>query len=199
MHNLKLAIIAGASGFGLSLLVALVSGVRLPMLLIRPLIFGAVFFALGAGVIYLYRRFLDIVPGQYEDRGQNVDISVDDSEMMIDEDGTAMDFTGFADVGMPHESDDFHEEGIDAPSTFRQNGRGLEQNSTLGYTEDKQGSREPFKSMGFDVVDEGGETFQSIPSAGGRKVYAKVPEMDKVINTDPKKLASTVQNLLSDE
>jgi hypothetical protein len=196
MDNLKPAIITGVCGFVLSLLITLVSGIRLPMLLVRPLIFGAVFFALGAGVIYLFQRFFDALPS--DNFGQNVDISVDDDDTgMTDKD---MDFAGFADVGMPLESDGPNEQGIvNTESESSQNGRGLAQNSTLGYNEDKQGSNGSFKPMNFDAVDESEETPWSAPSAGGRKVYTRVPEMDKIVNAAPKKLASTIQNLLSDE
>jgi hypothetical protein len=198
MDNLRPAIIAGVCGFVLSLLITLVSGIRLPMLLVRPLIFGAVFFALGAGVIYLFQRFFDALPR--DNFGQNVDISVDDDG--TDETDMGMDFASFADVGTLHESDDFNEQGIvDIESEPGQNRRGLEQNSTLGYTEDKQSSNDSFEPMRFDVADENEETPRSAPppSAGGRKVYARVPEMDKIVNAAPKKLASTIQNLLSDE
>jgi hypothetical protein len=195
MDNLKPAIITGVCGFVLSLLITLVSGVRLPMLLVRPLIFGAVFFAFGAGVIYLYQRFFDVLPR--DNFGQNVDLSVDD-----DETDTDMDFAGFADVGMPLESDDPNEQGIiNTESESGQNGRGLAQNSTLDYNEDKQGSNGSFKPMQFDAVDESEETPRSAPPplVSGRKVYTRVPEMDKIVNAAPKKLASTIQNLLSDE
>jgi hypothetical protein len=198
MNNLKPAIIAGVGGFGLSLLIALVSGVRLPDLLIRPLIFGGIFFGFGAGALYLYRRFLSEISEEHNTLGQNVNISVDDDDakMMIGTDGTDMDFTGFAEVNMPQDHDDYGEqEGNDTESGFSQNEQGLEQNSTLGYTENNHDANNAFKPMDFDVLSQ--STGKELDRE--QKVYARVPEMEKVVNADPKKLASTVQNLLSDE
>jgi hypothetical protein len=200
MDDIKQAIIAGGCGFGISFLVALGSGVRLPMLLVRPLIFGIIFFALGAGAMYLYRRFLAGETGKQNKTGQNVDISLDDndSKMILGDD---TEFTGFAGPGLSFKTDEGDEQGEE--SGFHQNREGLEQNSTIGYTENEYNASSSFKPMSFDVVnkntDNEGSRFVASPLAGEQKAYARVPELDKMAKTDPKKLASTVQNLLSDE
>jgi hypothetical protein len=200
---LKLAVIVGVAGLGLSLLVALASGVRFPELLIRPLAFGGVFFGLGVGTLYLYRRYL-ASPGEYDGLGQNVDISLDDDEkMMIGEDGDTINLTGFEETDGSRGSGDFNEDEIVSGSGLGQNTQGLEQNSVLGYTGNGHDLGESFKPMDFNILNQntGQETPQSVApsSAGGQKVYAKVAEMESVVNADPKKLARTVENLLSDE
>jgi hypothetical protein len=214
MNSLKPAVIAGALGFGLSLLVALVSGVRGPMLLLRPLIFGGVFLAFGAVVLYLYRRFLVVLPGEHGETGNNVDISIDDDDndddddagMMVGEADALMDYTGFSEVNTPSQNEvsDGLEGGDAASGTadaFHQDTKGLEQNSAISYTNEKD-TNYAFMPMDFyDLKGDADEMSQSVvpPYAGTRKVYARVPEKGGLANTDPKKLASTVQDLLSDE
>jgi hypothetical protein len=205
MNYLKPAIVTGVCGLSLSLLLSLMSRARLPELLIRPLIFGGIFFGLGAGALYLYRRFLLTVSEENGIPGQKVDIAVDDDDakMVIGEADTGMDFAGFAEVDMPSGNDNSSEQEIgNTGSGFRQNAQGVEQNSTLGYTENGFDSSGSFTPMNFDDLGESVEEERPhsaiLPSAEGRKVYARVPEMEKVVNADPKKLASTVQDLLSD-
>jgi hypothetical protein len=202
MNNWKPAIIAGVSGFGLSLLITLANGVRLPDMLIRPLLFGGIFFAFAIGSVYLYRRFLSVMP---EDaRGQNVDISVDDdTRMIINADEPDMNFTGFEDANMPQGNESRDPENGGGGRDFTQNKQGLEQNSTLGYTDGGDGLTNSFKHMDFNILSQntGQASSQSVAPLPdrGQKIYAKVPGMEKIANADPKKLASTVQDLLSDE
>jgi hypothetical protein len=210
MEKYKPAIISGVCGFGLSLLVALVSGVRPPALLLRPLIFGGVFFFLGMGTLILFRRFL-AVPSEHGALGSNVDISLDDdnAEMMSDGDGnyaegefsgsTGMDDSYQNDIpGKEHDKDETNGPG--------QDGKGLEQNSRIGYTDDGENKDGSFKLMDFNVMNDSTvDAFEKAslpvepPFAGNRKVYAKVSDSEKIANADPKKLASTVQGLLLDE
>jgi hypothetical protein len=206
MEKYRPAIISGVCGFGLSLLVALVSGARLPALLLRPLIFGGVFFFLGMGTLILFRRFL-AVPS--EAPGSNVDISLDDgdADMMIDGTNAEHEFSGFAGMDDAYQNDVFGEErDKNAVNGIGQDGKGLEQNSTIGYTGDGENRDGSFKLMDFNVMNDSDVDALSKaslpvepPFAGNRKVYAKVSDSDKIADADPKKLASTVQSLLLDE
>jgi hypothetical protein len=184
MEKYKPAIIASGCAFALSLAIALMSGVGLPALVLRPLIFGAGFFLFGSGVSLLFRRFLVTGPGETGAVGGNVDIFVNDDE---ENDFGAEDFgTG-------------------------QDGEGLEQNAAVGYTGDGEDIDNSFKPMDFNilnenaVVDANADTFEGMsqsvdpPLAGTRKVYARVPEADSIVNADPKKLAGAIQNLLLDD
>ena len=58
MFNLKYSAIFAITAFILSLLIGLISRASMPMLIIRPLVFAAVFFAVSAGVKILLDRFL---------------------------------------------------------------------------------------------------------------------------------------------
>jgi hypothetical protein len=206
MDKLKPAVTAGVAGFGFSLLVALVSGVRFPALLIRPLVFGGIFFGLGVAVLYLCRQFL-MSSGDGDGLGRNVDISLgddNDEKMIIGEDGGDMNLADFEDMNGALDSDDFSEDGNAADgSGLGENMQGLEQNSALGYTGKGHDLGESFKPMDFNILSRNTDQEPSRPiaplSAGGQKVYARVPEMENVVNADPKKLARTVENLLSDE
>jgi hypothetical protein len=75
---------AGAAGFILSFLAALISGAGFPALILRPLFFGAVFFALAGGIWALVNKFfpelLDISPEEDESPGSRVDITVEDGQ-----------------------------------------------------------------------------------------------------------------------
>ncbi|MDR1468867.1 MAG: hypothetical protein LBT00_06200 [Spirochaetaceae bacterium] len=179
MEKYKPAIIAGGCACVLSLLIALVSGIGLPALVLRPLIFGAGFFLFGVGATLLFRRFLATDPKR-TGVGGNVDVSVDDEDDL-----------GIRNVGVG------------------QGGEGLEQNSTVGYTGGGEGIDGSFKPMDFNILNESVDTnvdaveemLRSVdpPPAGNRKGYARVPEADSIANADPKKLAGAIQNLLLDE
>jgi hypothetical protein len=88
--NVKWGGIAAGLGFIVSLVVGVLSGAGFPLLLIRALVFGAVFFALGGGVWILINTFIPelLFPENDEadssDDGQSpgskVDISVDDGQ-----------------------------------------------------------------------------------------------------------------------
>lgn len=85
MFNLKWSVLSAALGFVLSLLLSLVSGAGI-FSLIRALIFGAVFFAVGSLLYWMVKRFLPELlnpedtdaPGL--DIGSRVDISLDDGD-----------------------------------------------------------------------------------------------------------------------
>jgi hypothetical protein len=180
MEKYRPAIIAGGCAFALSLLIALVSGIGLPALALRPLIFGVGFFLFGSGVSLLFRRFLITGPGETGAMGSNVDVSVDDD----DEDGLMM--------GGPD---------------FSQDGEGLEQNTAASYTGDGDDIDGSFKPTDFNILNENADTdtLEEMPRpvdppfAENRNVYARVPEANSVANADPKKLAGTIQSLLLDD
>ena len=92
MFNLKWGIILGSIGFVLSLLVGIISGASFPLVLIRPLIFTAVFFVLGLGLWLLINHFLPELlfsdPEGVSERdfagenpGSRVNISLGDDEL----------------------------------------------------------------------------------------------------------------------
>jgi hypothetical protein len=182
MEKYKPAIIAGCCAFVLSLLVALVSGVRLPALALRSLIFGVGFFLFGLGAMFLFKRFLGVT-GERNAPGSNVDISVDDDN----EDDLGLDNLGFG-----------------------EDREGLEQNLMAGYTGGGGDIDGSFKPMDFNVLDKNvvgadASAFEEPPRpvapspAENQRAYARVPEADSVANADPKKLAGTIQSLLLDE
>jgi hypothetical protein len=86
--NLKWSGAAGGFGFVVSLLVGILSGAGFPLLLIRALAFGLLFFALGAGAWIAINNFVPelLFPGEGEDDsagggqipGSRVDISLGD-------------------------------------------------------------------------------------------------------------------------
>ncbi|MDR1278855.1 MAG: hypothetical protein LBK02_08895 [Treponema sp.] len=87
MFNIKWSAIAGGFGLALSLLVGIISGAGFPMVLIRALVFGLVFFVL-AGLVWLlinncipellYSRNED--EGSGKAPGSRVDISLGDEQ-----------------------------------------------------------------------------------------------------------------------
>ncbi|GHV56486.1 hypothetical protein AGMMS49579_21100 [Spirochaetia bacterium] len=99
MINLKVSGIAAMAGFILSLLVGIASGGRVPVSLLRALLFSMVFFGLSCGIWVLINRFLPelLSPGAAagednfipEEDGSHVDISVDDGDDTIPEEDSA--------------------------------------------------------------------------------------------------------------
>jgi hypothetical protein len=182
MEKYRPAIIAGGGAFALSLLVALVSGVGAPALVLRPLIFGAGFFLFGLGAALLFRKFLAAGLEETGKVGGGVDVSVDD--------------------------DDAGGLGIGAFG-FGEDGQGVEQNTAMPYTGNEEGIGDSFKPMDFNVLNEPSDaradTFENMPRpvdpplAGNQTVFARVPEADSVANADPQKLAGTIQSLLLDD
>jgi hypothetical protein len=84
MFNPRISGIFAGAGFILSFLVGLVTGAHFPLILIRALIFAAVFFALasaayGAAQLYLPELFADD-SGDSSPLGGQVDISVGDED-----------------------------------------------------------------------------------------------------------------------
>jgi len=83
LFNFKTSGFAAGAAFVLSLVIGLISGVDFPLLLIRPLIFAAAFFALSCLVFWLLAQFLPEMLGEQDDDpglsvpGSQVDISLD--------------------------------------------------------------------------------------------------------------------------
>jgi hypothetical protein len=178
MEKYKPAVIAGGCAFALSLLIALMSRVGFPALVLRPLIFGAGFFLFGLGTMILFRRFLATGQGEVGTAGGKVDIFVDD------DDGDGL---------------------IRGDPGFSLDGEGLEQNPMVGYAGDGRDIDGSFKPVDFNIVDKNADTLEEMPLsvdppfAGNRKVYARVPEANSVANADPQKLAGAIQSLLLDD
>jgi hypothetical protein len=154
VFNLKWCAAAGIGGFLLSFLVALASGAGFPALLVRPLFFGAVFFALAGGIWLLVSRFVPelLLPGEDADGdapGSRVDISVGDRAAGAlpsagpDEDvddiakllsgGSGRSAAGGGGTGNVPPGED---------RAGRGNSPGLDQNGEGGYTEKERGARE---------------------------------------------------------
>jgi hypothetical protein len=204
MGMYKTALITGAGGFCLSLLIALMSRVRLPMLLLRPLLFGVIFCLIGGGAFFLYRRFLaGFSENEQNAYGNNVDISVDDgdTDMMVSRGGSDLDLAGFVETDRPDFSDE--QGNVVAANSFMHHAQGLEQNQRTVYTNGGEGIDSSFRPMEFrglntDAFSEASYT-KDIPSRGNRKVLARVSEADNIADADPKKLANVVQDLLLDK
>ena len=87
MYNLRINGILAAIAFILSLLIGLFSRATMPMLIIRPLIFAALFFALSTLAKILVSRFLpelleeDVDDFSLQQPGSRVDITEEDSQI----------------------------------------------------------------------------------------------------------------------
>ena len=86
MFNFRWGIISGAAAFALSIGIGLTSGANIAHLLIRALIFGAVFFGFGFGVWILINSFIpELLQENYGDEeggaappGSRINITLDD-------------------------------------------------------------------------------------------------------------------------
>jgi hypothetical protein len=135
LFNLRLSGIAGALAFIISLLLGIISGTRIPVVLLRALIFAVVFAVLSGGIYVLISLYLpdllsppDAGSGGFRDAlGSNVDISVDDAG----EDGLSAGYFRGGDENLTEfgENQDLSNENIDTLS-----GDGLDQNGEEGYT-----------------------------------------------------------------
>ena len=86
MFNLKINGIFAGTAFILSFLIGLISRTTMPMLLVRPLIFGVLFFAISTLVKMLISRFLpELLENDVDEDlfmpGSRVDITEDDSQI----------------------------------------------------------------------------------------------------------------------
>jgi hypothetical protein len=106
MFNPKISGIFAGAGFVLSFLVGLFTGAQFPLLLIRALIFAAVFFALSGaiyGAIQLYLPdLLALNSREIPALGGQVDISIGDDEGSVE--GISLES-----VGLGEEADEFSE------------------------------------------------------------------------------------------
>ena len=97
MFNFKISGIAAAAAFILSFLIGLISHSIMPMLLVRPLIFAAVFFGISAFIHILVSHFLpELLEGSAPGSGPEI---LSGSQINIvegDSDGTAMDYSSGA-------------------------------------------------------------------------------------------------------
>lgn len=107
MINPKNIGISAAIGFFLSFFIGLFSDVRFSHVLLRALIFGAVFAVLCVGISFLYHRFLSVdsssfgsdgEPSVQKSAGGIVNIVVDDSE--LPDDGMTPKFTVLDNSGL---------------------------------------------------------------------------------------------------
>ena len=95
MINLKLSVILGCSGMVLSLLTGLLSGAGFPLIFVRAILFGLVFFGFGCGIWILINNFIPEVmfseaSAEAESEifdaqpGSRVNITLDDSKVLSD-------------------------------------------------------------------------------------------------------------------
>jgi hypothetical protein len=132
MFNPKLSGIAAGIGFILSFLLGIITGAGLPLLLIRALIFAALFFTLvsiGYGAISMYLPELLDNSGELPGLGSHVDISIGDDG---DQDsGITLETGGFGD-GLNEFTENPGDSGENRDSLPENT---LDQNSEDGYTE----------------------------------------------------------------
>lgn len=132
MFNPKLSGIAAGIGFILSFLLGIITGAGLPLLLIRAVIFAALFFVLvsiGYGAISIYLPELLSNSVEEPGFGSQVDISIGDDEGQ--DSGISLEAESFGDglnefTGNPDDSDENRDS---LP------GNTLDQKSEDGYTE----------------------------------------------------------------
>jgi hypothetical protein len=155
MFDPKLSGIAGIIAFILSSLVGFISGVGLPWLLIRALIFGGAFFVLAGCAYWLVTQFLPELLDQGEEEagldagspGSRVDISVSDegdtgAGMSPGEDGISpgMDASlGLTDLVGSGSSPDANADPL--------SGNGLDQKAQDGYTKEGAVDEGPVKAF----------------------------------------------------
>jgi hypothetical protein len=162
MFNPKLSGIAAGIGFILSFLLGIITGAGLPLLLIRALIFAALFFALvsvGYGAISMYLP--ELLDNSLEEPGlgSQVDISIGDDG---DQDsGISLETGGLGD-GLNEFTENPGDSGENRDSLP---GNTLDQNSEDGYTEKRSLEDAPrplpaalptelnFSAGGIDSVD----------------------------------------------
>ena len=143
MFKAKISGMAAGAGFILSLLLGIITGASFPLLLIRALVFAAVFFALVSAGYWAIAMYLpDLVdavldnPGEAPTLGARVDISVGDD--------TVPDAAGFGDIDINPdislEAGDFEfmenpgETGNSGENRPSLRGNTLDQNDESGYT-----------------------------------------------------------------
>jgi hypothetical protein len=78
LFNVKLSGIAGALAFAVSFLLGIISGTRIPVVLLRALIFAVVFMVLSGGIYVLISMYLPDLLSPPDSPGSHVDISVED-------------------------------------------------------------------------------------------------------------------------
>jgi hypothetical protein len=133
--NIRLSGIAGALAFILSLLLGIISGTRIPVVLLRALIFAAAFAVLSGGIYVLISLYLpdllthrdNSLGGIQDSPGSNVDISVDDA----DEEGLS---TGYFQDGDEKTTEFGENQGLSDENLDTLSGDGLDQNGEDGYT-----------------------------------------------------------------
>jgi hypothetical protein len=176
LFNLKWSAIAGGTGLAVSLLVGIVSGAGFPMLLIRALILGAVFFVLGSLIWMVINNFIPelISPGAYEEDsgaprpGSRVDISLGDAQ----ESALPEMFRG---SGSGEEVGDIAD--LLSGKNIPPNNPGMDQNKEEGYTQKGGGefqSEAGETSAGPDAV--------SLAGFGGEDVLPDLESMREAFN-----------------
>jgi hypothetical protein len=104
MNSIKLSAMAGVTGFALSFLIALFSRVRLPVLLLRSVLFGAIFFIVSGVSNLLVRRFLSELLSDTPDGpddglpASGVDITVDDEGGLLFDDEAGLEEAGLGEM-----------------------------------------------------------------------------------------------------
>lgn len=102
MFNLRICAVAAGIAFILSFLIGIISGVSMPLLLLRPFLLAAAFFLLTAVIYFLARNFLPELLNM--DSHADVPVSLPGSRVNITEGDTSDTITDFPDGDSPEPS-----------------------------------------------------------------------------------------------
>jgi hypothetical protein len=222
MFKIKISVIAGVCGFALSLLIALIAGVGFPALVIRPIIFCALFFGGATLVQFLVNTKL----GELVEGGVDLTLDDDGDDRILREDLQAgnealknIDFAPFSNDGASftkHRVEASRTGGVDAgaekPESFVDMGS--------SFTPDSRSVLAQNESSGYNTAGKGGGDGSVGPSFepltyGARDTSFKMPDEPEKIDrnrrvlktgaasfaesADPKGLARAIQTLLTKE
>ncbi|MCL2478637.1 MAG: hypothetical protein FWF22_03990 [Treponema sp.] len=215
MFNIRISVLAGCAAFLLSLLIGLISGSSFPIVIVRPVIFGILFFGLPFFFSLLINRFL---PELLEENDKAPDIVLPGSRINITEESPAAmpgniyarpddtegglgNISDALNTAPAPEAPDHHEK----PAV-----PGLDQDGENGYTDQKQGIA-PVKEGGYDILpDLESLAGAFMPSAGDKETETydyqendppkrpvmgnKSQKMD--VDFSPKDLAAGIRTIL---
>jgi hypothetical protein len=186
MFNLKIAGIAAAVGFVLSFLISLLSRVRFPQLLVRPIFFGFLVLVCGSGFYILIKKFLqELLPdeaevGAEEGMGSEVDINIGDEY--------GFDASGLEAGG-----------GL-GDGAYAANDGGLAQNTSMSYNAiDAVAGGQAFADLTDDSMSSGSSEGGGGSGGGSNRAFTKVSSDSPFEDADPKRVAGAIQNLLMDD
>jgi len=167
VFDLKPGIIASATAFALSFLIGVVSGAGFLIVLLRALVFAAVFFGLVFLAVYLLRSFMpELMPGA---EGVNGDPGMDSDGVSMDGGGSAL--GARVDVSIGGEDDD------DLAPFLETADQGIEKTAGIGMDQQGEDDYTGKGLVGSERHDNAGSMAGKASFDGVAEVPAKPPEL----------------------